>query len=94
MSAAAVAAVDAHLARSGAPAEWGMPAARRNRRARCPRRAGRPGTDGARALLGELRRVAIAAERGELIRLWRENEIGDEVMRHQEELLDYQEAQL
>ena len=46
------------------------------------------------ALLGELRRVAIEAERGELIRLWRENKIGDEVMRHQEELLDYQEAQL
>jgi hypothetical protein len=45
-------------------------------------------------LLKELRRVAIDAERAELIRLWRENEIGDEVLRHQEEILDYQEAQL
>jgi hypothetical protein len=45
-------------------------------------------------LLGQLRRVVIDAERRELIRLWRENEIDDEVMRHQEELLDYQEAQL
>ena len=45
-------------------------------------------------LLRQLRHVAIHAERRELIRLWRENEIGDEVMRHQEELLDYQEAQL
>jgi hypothetical protein len=41
-----------------------------------------------------LRRVAIEAERKELIRLWRENKISDEVMRHQEEMLDYQEAQL
>jgi hypothetical protein len=41
-----------------------------------------------------LRHVAIKAERKELIRLWRENEISDEVMRHQEEILDYQEAQL
>ena len=38
--------------------------------------------------------AAVDAERHELIRLWRENAIGDEVMRHQEELLDYQEAQL
>ena len=38
--------------------------------------------------------ATVKAERGELIRLWRENKIGDEVMRHQEELLDYQEAQL
>ena len=38
--------------------------------------------------------AAVDAERHKLIRLWRENEIGDEVMRHKEELLDYQEAQL
>ena len=42
----------------------------------------------------ELRRAVIRAERKELIRLWRENEIGDEVMHHLEEILDYQEAQL
>lgn len=42
----------------------------------------------------QLRRIAIKAERKELIRLWRENIISDEVMRHHEELLDYQEAQL
>ena len=45
-------------------------------------------------LMLDLRHVAIKAERKELIRLWRENEISDEVMRHQEEILDYQEAQL
>ena len=94
MSAAAVAAVDAHLARSGAPAEWGMPL-----RAEIAERVALAAPEGLEqtprdALLGELRRVAIEAERGELIRLWRENKIGDEVMRHQEELLDYQEAQL
>ena len=45
-------------------------------------------------MLRQLRRVVIEAERKELIRLWRGNEISDEVMRHQEEILDYQEAQL
>ena len=41
-----------------------------------------------------LRRAAILAERKELIRLWRENKISDEVMHHIEELLDYQQAEL
>ena len=39
-----------------------------------------------------LRRTAIAAERKELIRLWRENQLSDEVMHHLEEMLDYREA--
>jgi monovalent cation/hydrogen antiporter len=41
----------------------------------------------------QLRLLAIKAERRALIRLWQSNEIGDEVMRHHEEILDYQEAQ-
>ena len=41
-----------------------------------------------------LRRAAILAERAELIRLWRENKISDEVMHHLEEILDYQQAHL
>lgn len=45
-------------------------------------------------LIARLRHAAIQAERRELIRLWRANEIGDEVMHHLEELLDYQEAHL
>lgn len=45
-------------------------------------------------LLMNLRLIALRAERKELIRLWRDNQISDEVMRHHEELLDYQEAQL
>lgn len=43
-------------------------------------------------LLKQLRHTAIVAERRELIRLWRANEISDEVLRHLEEILDYREA--
>jgi CPA1 family monovalent cation:H+ antiporter len=43
-------------------------------------------------LESRLRRTAIAAERKELIRLWRENQLSDEVMHHLEEMLDYREA--
>ncbi len=45
-------------------------------------------------LARRLRLAALRGERAELIRLWRANEIGDEVLRHIEEILDYQEAQL
>ncbi len=94
MSAAAVAAVDAHLAQANAPAAWGDLL-----RAEIAERVALAAPEGLEQtardqLLKQLRRVAIDAERRELIRLWRENDIGDEVMRHQEELLDYQEAQL
>jgi CPA1 family monovalent cation:H+ antiporter len=94
MSAAAVAAVDAHLAQASAPAAWGD-----SLRAEIAERVALAAPEGLEQtardqLLRQLRHVAIHAERRELIRLWRENEIGDEVMRHQEELLDYQEAQL
>ena len=41
-----------------------------------------------------LRRAAIAAERRELIRIWRENQISDEVLHTLEEDLDYQESRL
>jgi hypothetical protein len=44
--------------------------------------------------IARLRHAAILAERNELIRLWRESEISDEVMHHLEETLDYQEAHL
>lgn len=42
----------------------------------------------------QLRRAAIEAERRELIRIWRENEISDEVLHLIEEDLDYQESRL
>jgi Na+/H+ antiporter len=41
-----------------------------------------------------LRAAAIHAERRELIRIWRANEISDEVLHHLEEDLDYQESRL
>ncbi len=41
-----------------------------------------------------LRRAAIQAERGELIRIWRENQINDDVLHRFEEDLDYQESRL
>ena len=41
-----------------------------------------------------LRAAAIHAERHELIRIWRANQISDEVLHHLEEDLDYQESRL
>ncbi|HEX4798690.1 MAG TPA: Na+/H+ antiporter [Burkholderiales bacterium] len=48
------------------------------------------GADDAR----HLRAAAVKAERQELIRLWRENQISDEVLHHVEEALDYQESRI
>lgn len=41
-----------------------------------------------------LRIAAIRAERAELIRVWRQNHISDDVLHHLEEELDYQESRL
>ena len=41
-----------------------------------------------------LRSAAIRAERQELIRIWRQNKISDDVLHHVEEDLDYQESHL
>src|SRR6266508_1212997 len=41
-----------------------------------------------------LRDAAVKAERQELIRLWRENQISDDVLHHIEEDLDYQESRI
>jgi CPA1 family monovalent cation:H+ antiporter len=41
-----------------------------------------------------LRRAAIRAERQALLKLWRQQRIGDEVLHHLEEVLDYKEARL
>jgi CPA1 family monovalent cation:H+ antiporter len=42
----------------------------------------------------QLRQAAIDAERRELIRIWRENQISDEILHHIEEDLDYQQAHI
>jgi Na+/H+ antiporter len=94
MGAAAIAAVDAQLIATNAPADLAD-----QLRAEIANRIAINASEGLDqasrdALLLDLRRAAMKAERKELIRLWQANEISDEVMRHQEEILDYQEAQL
>jgi CPA1 family monovalent cation:H+ antiporter len=94
MGSAALAAIDEALAAEGAPAEWAD-----QLRAEITDRIALAAPDGLELtprteLVKRLRHAAIQAERRELIRLWRENEISDEVMHHLEEILDYQQAHL
>jgi CPA1 family monovalent cation:H+ antiporter len=94
MSAAALAAIDEAMAAEAAPADWAD-----RLRTETAGRIALAAPDGLEltprsALENRLRHAAIQAERRELIRLWRENEVSDEVMRHLEEILDYQEAHL
>ena len=94
MSAAAVAAIDDIVAREGAPGEWAGPL-RTEIRERIALTAPVGLAPNPQAeLLKRLRHAAIRAERTELIRLWRDNEISDEVLHHLEEILDYQEAHI
>jgi len=94
MSTAAIAAIDDLMGRESAPPEWAD-----QLRAEITDRILLAAPEGAdftpkAELLARLRHAAIKAERRELIRLWRANEISDEVMHHLEEILDYQEAHL
>ena len=94
MSAAALTAIDEIIAAEGAPSAWAD-----QLRAEITARISLAAPDGIDAtprseLNDRLRRAAILAERKELIRLWRENIISDEVMHHLEEILDYQQAHL
>ncbi|MFZ4538712.1 Na+/H+ antiporter [Propionivibrio sp.] len=94
MSAAALSAIDKIMVSEGAPMEWAD-----QLRAEIDDRISVAAPEGLEQMprnefVTRLRHAAILAERKELIRLWRENEIGDEVMHHLEEILDYQEAHL
>lgn len=94
MSEAALAAIDDIMLAEAAPREWAD-----SLRAEITDRIVLAAPDGIdltphAALMIRLRHAAILAERKELIRLWRDNEISDEVMHHLEEILDYQEAHL
>lgn len=94
MSAVALAAIDDIMQAEAAPADWAD-----SLRAEIADRIVLAAPDGVdltprAALMTRLRHAAILAERKELIRLWRDNEISDEVMHHLEEILDYQEAHL
>jgi monovalent cation/hydrogen antiporter len=94
MSAAALAAIDAAVAKEGVPAQWaeGLKGeiAERIALAASEEEELTPRMEA----VNRLRHAVIRAERAELIRLWRENEIGDEVMHHLMELLDYEQAHL
>jgi Na+/H+ antiporter len=46
------------------------------------------------AMIKRLRQAAVRAERHELIRIWRENQISDDVLHELEEMLDYEESHL
>jgi monovalent cation/hydrogen antiporter len=94
MSSAALAAIDQIVRAEGVPSEWAD-----QLRAEISDRINLAAPEGLAAaprteLTMRLRHAAIKAERRELIRLWRDNEISDEVMHHLEEILDYQEAHL
>jgi len=94
MSAAALAAIDRTLAQEGLPAVWAQ-----RLKDEIAERIALVASEGGECsprmqLLNRLRHAAIRAERTELIRLWRANEIGDEVMHHLMEMLDYEQARL
>ena len=94
MSSAALSAIDQIMARESAPAEWADLL-----RAEILDRITLVAPDGVEVqprteFMSRLRLAAILAERKEMIRMWQDNEISDEVMRHLEEVLDYQEAHL
>jgi NhaP-type Na+/H+ or K+/H+ antiporter len=94
MSSAALTAIDDVLAAEGAPPHWAQ-----NLKAEIQDRIALVASDEGELtprmeLVNRLRHAAIRAERKELIRLWRENAIGDEVMHHIMELLDYEQAHL
>jgi CPA1 family monovalent cation:H+ antiporter len=94
ISAAALDAIDRRVSAEGVPSAWAdsLRTEIADRIALAPAE-GIPHTPQA-ALLTSLRHEAILSERRELIRLWRDNQISDEVMHHLEEILDHQEAHL
>ncbi|TFZ00148.1 Na+/H+ antiporter [Ramlibacter humi] len=94
MSTAALAAIDRELAGAGVAAQWAQ-----GLKAEIAERIGLVASEGEELtprmeLVNRLRHAAIRAERAELLRLWRGNEIGDEVMHHLMEMLDYEQARL
>lgn len=94
MSATALRAIDEVMAAENAPAHWADAL-----KAEIADRIAQVAIEGEdlsprMELLNRLRQAVIQAERAELIRLWRGNEIGDEVMHHLMEILDYEQAHL
>ena len=94
MGRAALAAIEQHAADDGMPAELAerIGAEFGDRMAAASPLAQQP--DSAPALAKRLRLAAVRAERDELIRMWRNAEVSDDVLHHLEEELDYEESRL
>jgi CPA1 family monovalent cation:H+ antiporter len=94
LGAAALAAIDLQAARENAPSDLtariraGFSEKSERAAVNTPQEAARAG------LASRLRRAAIQAQRQELIRIWQDNQISDDVLHHIEEDLDYQESHL
>lgn len=93
MSSVALAAIDEAVAAEGVPSQWTHAL-----KAEITERIALVASEGELTprmeMVNRLRHAVIQAERRELIRLWQENEIGDEVMHHLMEILDYEQAHL
>ena len=94
MQAAALATIDELLEKEQVPREWARPLQEEITDRLALSTPEGPALSPQAEWQTRLRLAVIKAERRELIRLWRNNDISDEVMRHQEEILDYQQAQL
>ena len=94
LGAAAVAAIDLHAVSESAPADLSarIHAEFAEKYARAVMNT--PEDESRAALSRRLRHAAIQAQRQELIRLWQDNQISDDVLHHIEEDLDYQESHL
>jgi CPA1 family monovalent cation:H+ antiporter len=94
MSSAALTAIDQVIAAEGVPAQWAEPLKAEVTERIAVEASAHAERTPRMELVNRLRHAVIAAERRELIRLWRENAIGDEVMHHLTEMLDYEQAHL
>lgn len=94
LGAVAVAAVTRHAAEESAPPELVAHICAEFSEKYEPATAPPPEGDSLAVLSGRLRRTAIRAQRQELIRLWQDNQISDDVLHHIEEDLDYHESHL
>src|SRR5437016_1139968 len=94
MGRAALAAIEQHAADDGMPAELAerIGAEFGDRMAAASPLAQQPHSTP--ALAKRLRLAAVRAERDELIRMWRNAEVSDDVLHHLEEELDYEESRL
>src|SRR6185369_5595353 len=94
LGAASLAAIDALATREGVPAALAARVraefAEKIERAFADQTVAERDGDVAR----QLRQAGIDAERRELIRIWRENQISDEILHHIEKDLDYQQAHI